>query len=83
MTAYIFAGPVEMVFPAYLSPPGSPPGTLVAVPGNTYDFGDDVPPGPDAWWVATTLPASAPAVKTQPPSPPAPAPPAAPSGEGA
>ena len=80
MTAYVFTGPGEMIFPAYLSPPGSPPGTLVAVPGDTYDFGNDTPPGPDHWWAAVApLPPAAPAVKTSPP----PAVPAAPSGEGA
>lgn len=49
MTAYKFMGPQQVVLPHQRALEGAT-GTLVLTPGESYDFGDAVPPGPRWWW---------------------------------
>ena len=48
MADLTYRGPSEQVFPHLLDPGGA--GTLVLRPGESYDFGDEPPPGPAWWW---------------------------------
>jgi len=55
MTAHVFRGPQEYVFPHQKALDGAP-GTLVLTPGKSYDFGTGAsgqqvrPIGPAWWW---------------------------------
>jgi hypothetical protein len=77
-----YIGPYEQVFPTMAKPGG---GTLVLVPGEVYDFGDDPAPGPQWWWAekASGRPArateSAPEPEAEPEAATQPEPPAEPA----
>jgi hypothetical protein len=58
MAALTYNGVSEQVFVHLHNPDGT--GTLVLTPGESYDFGDAIPPGPAWWWKPAAPPPAAP-----------------------